>query len=598
MVSATSLPSVSPRSVPPSHSHPALNPLRPSPHLVIPHIPDAATTHRSGFYDTPSTRGRTDSDVSHNRPEYGADGPYMPQPAEVAKLEAQHAVPAQASSERFANLYAASQSGQIHAQRDWDAMDVVNPHVEPESYAPGHHPLDIQQSPAAREYPSRPPVEPELMDNAQAQQDAQSQGGKFPKLTGPSFGKKSSKWGFGSVFGHGDKHSQQPLPPVQELTIASAESTPSLQRNSSSTDSRSLSEFSPDLSRPPIPPPLDEKARKREAKHMAEEAERQRRQRVKEMQMEQARAVLRNKRRLAEVASGKELSWLSSNTAGLVHGVKPYDIRQAEKGKQNASNRGDAMRTTHNHGPSSPTLVSGSVLNSPTNSHAPSHQLDWREGSERVAKARRREYDDDHSMSSSDIPSGMSVMSFATVDSDPGPTRHRHRAGAYGISRMTSMSSLRPSSIDDFPTTARSSTSLSLEQQLVHDFHIRASVDSSSISDGGSPQPPPMHMLSLSSPIPWQHGESTSTVDQRSGGGSSRKTLHSPIYSPPPQPQHPQGHLSPYDGSGVYGHPPSPGVAPKSAINPIFKVVCIEYPSLFPTRLFTKYLRFFSAVTR
>ncbi|KAK7694672.1 hypothetical protein QCA50_001860 [Cerrena zonata] len=561
VASATSLPSVSPRSVHPSHSHPALNPQRPS-HLIIPHIPDAATSHRSGFYDTPSTRDRTDSDVSRNRPEYGADGMYMPQPAEVANLEAQHAVPAQASSERFANLYAASQSGQLQSQRDWgDAME-----ISPESYGSGPHPLDIQQSPAAREYPSRPAVDSEpIQDNAQAQQDSQSQGGKFPKLI---FGKKSSKWGFGSVFGHGDKHSQQPLPPVQEMTIASAESTPSLQRNSSSTDSRSLSEFSPDMSRPPIPPPMDEKARKREAKHMAEEAERQRRARIKEMQMEQARAVLRNKRRLAEVASGKELSWLSSNTAGLVHGVKPYDIRQAEKGKQNASARGDGMRTTH--GPSSPTLVAGSVMNSPTNSHP---RQDWRDGSERVAKARRREYDDDHSMSSSDIPSGISVMSFATVDSDPGPTRHRHRAGAYGISRMTSMSSLRPS-IDDFPTTARSSTSLSLEQQLAREFDLRASVDSSSISDGGSPQPPPMHMLSLSSPIPWQHGESSSTVDNRSGG-SSRKTLHSPIYSPPPQPQHPDfnpGHLSPYDGGGVYGHPPSPGMAPKSAINPIFKV--------------------------
>ena len=500
----------------------------------------------------------------------------MPQSAEVAHLEAHHAVPAQASSERFANLYAASQSGQVQVQRDWDAMEVVSPHVEipPESYGSGPHALDIQQSPAAREYPSRPPVDPEPIQDS-AQQDSQSQGGKFPKLGGLSFGRKTSKWGFGNVFGHGDKHSQQPLPPVQEFTIASAESTPSLQRNSSSTDSRSLSEFSPDLSRPPIPPPpLDEKARKREAKHMAEEAERQRRARVKEMQVEQARAVLRNKRRLAEVASGKELSWLSSNTAGLVHGVKPYDIRQAEKGKQNASSRGDGMRNNP-HGPSSPTMVPGSVLNSPTNTHPP-HRLDWRDGNERVAKARRREFDDDHSMSSSDIPSGISVMSFATVDSDPGPTRHRHRAGPYGISRMTSMSSLRPSSIDDFPTTARSSTSLSLEQQLAHDLHLRASVDSSSISDGGSPQPLPMHMLSLSSPIPWQHGESTSTVDDRSG--SSRKTLHSPIYSPPPplpqQPDFKQGHLSPYDGGGTYGHPPSPGVAPKSAINPIFKVVC------------------------
>ncbi|KAI0076099.1 Pkinase-domain-containing protein [Panus rudis PR-1116 ss-1] len=578
-VSSTSLPSVPARDVPPSHSHAGVNPASP-PQLVIPHIPEAATTHRTSFYD--ATRSRTVSDVSSVPHAMGPNGPYIQRHPDLAQLEIQHAVPAQNSSERFANIWTPGQPN------GWDAMDVVSPtnEVSRDQYASSPHHMEIQQSPMAQEYPARPAPEPEppLQDPAHAHDVSHSQSGKFQKL-GFNFGKKPTKWNLGGMFGgHGDKHSQQQqqqqgLPPVHEVVVTSAESTPSLQRNSSSTDSRSLSEFSPDIPRPPNPPPLDEKARKKEAKQMAEEAERQRRARIKEMQIEQARAVMRNKRRLAEAAAGKDLNWLSSHPGGLVHGGKPYDIRQSDKGKHPAVSPGP-MRQTHSHGPSSPTLVNGnSIMNSPTTNNA-SYRSDWRVDSERVPKARRREFDDDHSMSSSDIPSGVSVISFATVDSDPGPTRHRHRPNPYGMSRMTSMSSLRPSSIDDFPSTARSSASLSLEQQLVNDFHLRASVDSSSVSDGGSPQPPPMHMLSLSSPIPWQHSESSTTVDQ--SAGSSRQTLHSPIYSPPPQPLHPefkQGPLSPYDTSGMYAHPPSPGMAPKSAINPIFKVPPVDKPA-------------------
>ena len=51
-------------------------------------------------------------------------------------------------------------------------------------------------------------------------------------------------------------------------------------------------------------------------------------------------------------------------------------------------------------------------------------ERNWR-GVERGPKARRREFDDDHSMSSSEVHSisRMSSISFATVDSDPGPSR-------------------------------------------------------------------------------------------------------------------------------------------------------------------------------
>lgn len=555
--------------MPPSHSHHALSPkAHPTPpHLVIPPLPDPSSSHRSPFFPPVPLRGRTNSDPSqqsiHHGIHHGING-FVEDPYAARIPDAHHPFSAQGSSDRFVDAWAQQY------QRDLDTMD-ISPQID--HPPPASYPMDIQMSSIAQEYPPRPLAVPEpILDNANQNDTAPSQGNRFPKLTSLSFTKKSSKWGL-SMFSHGDKHSQNQLPPVQE-TSASAESTPSLKRTNSSVDSRSLPELPPDdLLRPQAPPPMDEKARKKEAQRMAEEAERQRRARVKEMQMEQARNVMKNRRRLAEAASGKEIQFLSHN-GGIVHSVKPYVPRQ-EKGKSPAPAATGPLRQTQSHGQSSPAVqaAGGNFLNPPDMS---SHRSSYRGDSERIAKARRREYDDDHSMSSSDLPSGVSVISFTTNDSDPGPTRVRHRPSLLGMSRMTSMSSLRPSSIDDFPSSSgRSSNSLSLEQHFANDFHLRPSMDSSSVSDGGSPHPLPLHALSLSSPIPWQHSDasSSSTVDNRSVG-SGHRTLSSPLYSPPVQPLRSgnyKGSHSPYDPPGVF--PPSPGLAPKSAINPIFKVV-------------------------
>lgn len=312
------------------------------------------------------------------------------------------------------------------------------------------------------------------------------------------------------------------------------------------------------------------------AKEVQKEADRQRRLRAEKTQREQARAVMKNNRRLAHAAVVNDFQWRSGpHGSGL-----PSDSQAAAPGP---------IRQAQSYGPSSLTVnAAGGSYKSPSQSpvvpSAESSSMarsDWRRDNERVAKARRRDYDDDHSMSS-DVHGSMSVISFATVDSDPGPPRLRQRPSAYGMNRMTSMSSMRgSSSIEDYATSGRSSTSLSVEQQLVNEFHLRASVDSSSISDGGSPQPPPMHMLSLSSPIPWLHSQSdmssTSTVDNNAAPSPRQPhQLNPTMISPPPQPRHPGplhlGPQSPYGSGGVYG-PPSPGLAPKSAINPMFKVV-------------------------
>jgi hypothetical protein len=478
------------------------------------------------------------------------------------------------------------QQGQAHAV-DWDAMD-VSPQVESPAQVP-YASMDIQTSPMAQEYPSRPPAEPEPAQNPVP---FQGQTNKFPKLSSLGF-RRHNKWGLGGMFGHGDKNNHHTLPPVQE-SIVSASTPPSLKRReSSSTDSRSLSEISPaaDLPRPPphMLSPEDAKQRKKDlekvAKEVQKEAERQRRARVEKMQREQARAVMKNKRRLAEaIPRSTQLEWLSGPYGGK---VVPRD---QDKGKQPAATMGPGpIRQAQNYGMSSLTInaAGGNFASGSTSPVAPSPQdslasrVDWQRDSGRLPKARRRDFDDDHSMSSDMHPGRISVVSLSTVDSDPGPGRRINRQ-AYGMNRMTSVSSLR-SSVDDFPTSERSSASLSLEQQLVNDFHLRASVDSSSISDGGSPQPPPMHMLSLSSPIPWQQNShsdlsGTSTVDNRS---LSRHREFSSSLSPPPQPRQPGPfHLAPqsvYDSpGGIYG-PPSPSMAPKSAINPIFKVVCAAF---------------------
>ena len=482
--SATSLPSISPRVIPPSKIE-----FSPSQAPAVVQIPDASSSHRTSFYDS-SSAYTSFSETSGSTSLYG----------EIVHAE-RHQIPTEiattcpVTSSEHAPW---SPSYPHESQQEWDARQ------EAEQYAvsQGQH-MDIQTSPMVREHPTRPPdAEREQINNAQVQEVAQAQGNKLSKLGALGFGKKPSRWGL-SMFSHGDKGTQH-LPPVQEVNIASAGSTPSLKRTqSSSTDSRSLSELSPINDLPSPRPPVDQKQRKKEADRIAREAEEQRRQLLRKAQREQARAVMeKNKRFFSQDPYGGQGEWLSSFPSALAqHG--PPVVNDA-KGKQPAA--GGRIRQTQSHGTHGRTIdaAGGSFTQSVRSGEGSVMRSDWiRRPEERFAKARRREYDDDHSMSSSDLQSGVSVISFATVDSDPGPNRVRHRSSAFdmGMGRMQSMSSLRTNSVRD-DLSGRSSASLSLEQQLVNDFHLRASVDSSSVSDGGSPPPPPMHMLSLSSPIP------------------------------------------------------------------------------------------------
>lgn len=265
------------------------------------------------------------------------------------------------------------------------------------------------------------------------------------------------------------------------------------------------------------------------------------------MQRDQARAVMR--KRTAVQTPGSDLEWK------YVINPNPGE-RLEEKPPRNPT--GPSRRTHNKHQErdrSTTTLVAagGRYGEAPFSG--------WRD--DRNPRGRKRDWDDDHSVSSSDF-GRMSVISFATVDSDPGPTGLRSRTSAFELHK-SSTSSLR-AAYEELTKSARSSNSLSYEQRLLNDLHLRPSVDaSSSLSDHGSP--PPMQNLTIGSPQ-WSNQPQPMT-SWSDGGGLSEKQQHlSPIVPSPPLPPYAQGnphcpYLSPY--------PSSPGL-PKSAVNPIFKV--------------------------
>ena len=447
-------------------------------------------------------------------------------------------------------------NGTTHVQNgDPEAMEVTPPsppgnvqQQQQQNHSSDPQPMDIS-SPSTTEPNKRLPASDQQFSPPVIQS---SPSGSRLKL----FSKKSSMWGR-AMFGNGDKVQHNTLPPVDELNVASTSSTPSLNQ-SSTAESKSLSELSPGVNGviEPIvvePPPVDAKTRKKEAERVALEAEKARRAMAEKRSRDQARAVMQKRSQLIKQKNG-EFEWEAASPA---HFATLHKSKQ-RSGMPQASSSSATINAAGGRFRGSNEATNGSEYDN------------YREAEHRT-KARRRDMDDDHSMSSSDLQSvgRLSVMSFATVESDPLSQRLRHRPSLFGIHRMQSSSSLRTSFGDDYSLSARSSNSPSYEQQLASDFDSRASMSSyeaarSSMSEASSPLP--MHSLSLSSP----------QQQQQILGRQQYITLpvpvsaaqHSPFRAPTPS--------SPYE-YGQYGQiqaqPPSPAIAPHSAINPIFKVV-------------------------
>ena len=457
------------------------------------------------------------------------------------------------------------------------------PHEESQS-----NPLNLHDSPMVQDPIRQPESHPDTNGN---QATLPMQVNKFGRLGSLTFGKKHTKWGLSGMFG-GDKSHQNSLPPVDETRPAV--SFPSRKRaKSSSTGSRSMCEPPPgEQQQLPAQDSRDvKKMNKKEAERLHREAEQEKRRLAERKHREQARDVLYKRQQLTRKTVHDDIEWLSI-------GDGQRGMMMDPKGKQPSSG---LLRTTGN-ATSSATVNAAAGKFGPQQEHV-SHERDRERisrgverGVERGAKARRREFDDDHSMSSSEIQSisRMSSISFATADSDPGPSKLRNRPSLFEISRVASKSSLR-TSFDDFSTSARSSNSFSLDGQLAHDFHTQASV-TSHIS--GSVSPPPLQMLSLSPTMspplspssPWlqvQHHKEDLLSRTRSfpylsvspNTTPSTDLLPSPLdldaqLTPPPKPYS----LRPR----TYGYPPSSGRTPKSAksaINPIFKVVSYKWDS-------------------
>ena len=467
----------------------------------------------------------------------------------------------------------------VRSESPVDYMD-ISPQEQPQPY----HPPNMHDSSMVQDPIRQPESLPDINNN---QATLPIQPNKLGKLSSFTFGKKHAKWSLG-MFG-GDKSHQNPLPPVDETRPAV--SFPSRKRaKSSSTGSRSMCESSP-IREQQLPTEDIKKINKKEAERLHREAEQEKRKLAERKHREQARDVLHKRQQLTRKTVHDDIEWLG------VGNEQRGDFRP--KGKQPESG---VLR--HDYGTAGSATLS-STVNAAVGKFGPQQQEhlshDWdRErnlrGVERGAKARRREFDDDHSMSSSEVHSmsRMSSISFATVDSDPGPSRIRNRPSLFGISRVTSKSSLR-TSFDDFPPSACSSNSYSLEGQLAHDFRTQASV-SSHIS--GSVSPPQLQMLSLSPTMspplspssPWlqvqHHKEDLSRTRSFpylsvSPSPTPFDPSHSPLDLNAQLPLHPPP--NPYaHRPRTYGYPPNSGRTPKSAksaINPIFKVVSYKWDS-------------------
>ena len=416
------------------------------------------------------------------------------------------------------------------------------------------------------------------------------------------FGKK---WGLGSVFGHNEKPTiqiQNPLPPVEEITFASR-STPSLQRTpSSSSESRSLPEMSPSAPAmpshvPPVPPlpPMDlkklEKEQKRLAKEAETEAEKERRATQTKLLRERSQAVVRKRQLIQQQISVKsEIEFQSVHSAILAQpgGLErrkpktsgtqkdPPSKFNVPPGVAAASSYGGSVHGRREGNQTRTTPSTGAMpLLSPSDNNPYGHDH----------RFRRPRDDDDHSLSSqSDVHSvgRMSVISFATVDSDPGPGRSvRKRGSTYGFSTgrgIATTSSM--SSLQSYTTSPRTSHSVepnvpplptsTIDPQFVSDFANQNFSDPTV-----SPLSMQYQTLAGSPSMPaWtiDQGPSSGPGPSRSSGGLAARRLQSqPYISVPPVPVSQASGHSPHSEctyTTTRSHPPTP----HSAVVPLFSV--------------------------
>jgi hypothetical protein len=427
------------------------------------------------------------------------------------------------------------------------------------------------------------------------------------------------------VFGFGRKlvsvfHQDKPMS-LEDMTLAS-QSTPSLKETpSTSSDSRSLPEISTNamLSRhaipppvavpPPLPPPLDPKKFKKEQDRQAREAEREKRAAEERLLKERSRAVM-DKRNRNDQSRSANFEYQNVTSAKLAANAPP--LRSKPKTKDPTAFGTVVVPPGVVAANPSGVAEKGNINGLRQQRGLQAANSGMSLGAYEHRTKRRKEDDDEQSMSSSDVQSvgRMSVISFATVDSDPGPNRSlRRRASAYtgyGLSPRPHGTATSISSLQSFTNSPRSSHSVepgirsnnSIDAQFVSDFEARATLVAptgnsvytpglhppqqhihpqsqhgpNGLIDGMSP--PSMQFLTLAgSPnhSPWTLD---STGDQSSADGNSVSTLgsrrmqHTMVYGQGMSPGNPNPSYEYFGQSQSRSHPPTP-----HSVNPAFQVV-------------------------
>lgn len=280
----------------------------------------------------------------------------------------------------------------------------------------------------------QPPVMPSPIKQSSSTSSLQTSNSSS-KLLGVTTGKKK-KWGLSSVFGGGEKSSTTTLAPVEEVGYQGTSSSLKRTQSGNNPSNRGLTMSTS----APAPVSDDPKQAKKEAEKAKREAEKIKRETAARMQKERARAVLMKRQHMMDAAPG---SLIEHSSTGFTE--DPGKVRVSAGNAPHAPHAGQGIYgVTAGAGMSSASSLhavaglpaghsvtsihsqhsEGQRSNHSVHSHqsrsvpqlpsGPAYELGGRH------KARRRDEDDDHSMSSFDHNSlrSRSVLTIGTIDSE------------------------------------------------------------------------------------------------------------------------------------------------------------------------------------
>ncbi|EST05663.2 Protein kinase domain protein [Kalmanozyma brasiliensis GHG001] len=325
--------------------------------------------------------------------------------------------------------------------------------------------------------------------------------------------------------------------------------------------------------------PIDPKKAKKEAEKAAREAEKAKREAQQKAARDRARAVMQKRQQILASSNNKDsVEWL----AGSVQADSVYRTSPSEKarGKQPAAPGSQLSPPVSGLAPGE---FARSPLQPPIHGLSPDYGMNgnpaiagnmaWRGVGaaiySRSNKARRREHDDDHSMSS--FEDGVeprranyapSIQSYQTGDSDPGPGTGQHGQPGHYVQRASSSSSLASAppvidqrrfapSLESHRSSAETRIISSLDHQLIANMERMTAAEARTRTPGNV-SPGPAHL-----PGPRQSASRSSRTGSRASSTSAhRQGSASPLHHASGIPRfHPYSLGGPGTPSTGY-HPP------------------------------------------